>query len=121
MAFSKRAISASTCSAAMRRSWMSTLLARTWATPMAIPGDAPTPTRRSIRAAPSRINPFAEPAVDEIGERRDSHLRIVPLTDHLHRHPVRRHQREESHDALAVGLGPVLDDLDLALEAVGAL
>src|SRR5450755_4529875 len=105
----------------MRRSWMSTRLARTCATPMAMPGDAPTPTSRSIRAAPSRIDPFAETTGDEIGERSHGDLSVVPLTHHLHRHPVRGHQGQEAHDALAVGLGPVLDDLDLALEAIGAL
>ena len=51
-ACSKRWISASTCSAAMRRSWMSTRLARTCATPMAMPGDAPTPTSRSTSGQP---------------------------------------------------------------------
>ena len=82
-ACSKRAISASTCSAAMRRSWMSTRLARTCATPMAMPGDAPTPTSRSIRAALSRIDPFAEPAGDEIRQRG-------------HRRPQRRPPRRPS-------------------------
>src|SRR5450631_4868372 len=100
---------------------MSTRLARTWATPMAMPGDAPTPTSRSIRAALSRIDSFAKPAGDEIGERGNGDLGVVPLTHHLHRYPVRGHQGQEAHDALAVGLRAVLDDLDLALESVRAL
>src|SRR5580704_6644024 len=105
----------------MRRSWMSTRWARTWAIPMAIPGDAPTPTSRSIRASPSGIDPFTEATGDQIGESGHRDLGVVPLAHQRHRHPVRGHQGQKTHDALSVGLGPVLDDLDLALEAGGAL
>src|SRR5438552_1448978 len=88
---------------------------------MAMPGAAPTPVRRSIRLAPpsarafpSRIDPFAETGADQLDQRRQRRLGIVSLADETHGHTVGRHQRQQAHDALAVGLRVVLHDLHLA-------
>src|SRR6516162_4701864 len=107
----------------MRRSWISTRLARTCATPIAMPGDAATPASLStLSAHPGHwIDPLPEAAVDELGQRGHGCLRVVPLAHDGHGDTVGGHQREQAHDALAVGLLAILDDLDLRLEGVRRL
>ena len=48
--------------------------------------------------------PSPKPVAHQLRQRSHRRLRVVPLADDGHRHAVRRHQRQQAHDALAVGL-----------------
>jgi hypothetical protein len=72
-------------------------------------GAAPTPVRRSTPPSPITARCPRRSLFHERRERLDGLGRVLALADDRHRRAVRRHERQQAHDALAVGLGAVLD------------
>src|ERR1039457_436499 len=99
----------------MRRSCTSTRPPRKCATPMAMPGDAPTPASLIID------NAFAEAVVDQGTESRHRVLSVGGFGLDDDAQGQGRHQGQKAHDALAVDAAAVLDDPDLGLEVGGEL
>src|ERR1017187_8235951 len=95
-ASSKRRNSWSTSSVKMRRSCTSTRPPRKWATPMAMPGDAPTPANLIIDDA------LAESVVHQGTQGGHRVLGVGPLGLDDDAQPAGRHQGQQPHDALAV-------------------
>ena len=88
MASSKRRTSLATSSVKMRRSCTSTRPPRKWATPMAMPGEAPTPANLSIR------HPFAKAVAHQRQQRIHRVLRVDSAGHHRHLGAPARHQGE---------------------------
>ena len=66
------------------------------------------PGRRRRRRIYASVDPLVEPAVDQRRQRRQRRLGVGARRRDVDLHPAGRHQGQQAHDALAVGLLAVL-------------